>query len=115
MNGEDDFKASEVWFNRWKKRHGIHMLTNSGEKLSANFQAVTKFKEKFENLINEKDLSDEQAYNVDETCLYFRLLAEKIISIYKRSRSTRLQKIKDRVTLPVCSNAARTQTSFDGN
>ena len=44
----------------------IHILTISGEKLSADFEAETNFKEKFENLINKKDLCDEQVYNVDE-------------------------------------------------
>ena len=77
MDGDDDFKASKGWLYRWKKRHRIHMLTIAGKKLSADFEAVTKFKEKFENLIHEKDLCDEQVYNVDETGLYFRLLPDK--------------------------------------
>ena len=76
MDGDDDFKASKGWLNRWKKRHGIHMLTISGEKLLADFEAATKFKEKIENLINEKGLYDEKVYNVDEIGLYFRLFPE---------------------------------------
>ena len=56
------------------------MVIISGEKLSADFEAETKFKEKFENLFNEKDLCDEQVYNVDETGLFFRLLPEKTLA-----------------------------------
>ena len=56
MDRGNDFKASEGWLDRCKNRHGIHTLTISGEKLSPDFEATTKFKEKFENLINEKDL-----------------------------------------------------------
>ena len=56
------------------------MLTISGKKLSADFEAAAKFKEKFENLINEKDLWDKQIYNVDETGLFFRLLPEKTLA-----------------------------------
>ena len=44
MGGDDDFKANEGWLNRWKKRNGIHMLTISGGKLSADFEAGTMFK-----------------------------------------------------------------------
>jgi len=47
------------------------MITISGEKLSHDFETETMFKNKLKILIEEKGLSDDQLYNVDETGLYF--------------------------------------------
>ena len=84
------------------------MLTFSGEKLSADFEAVTKIKEKFENLINENDLCGEQVYNLDEICLYFRLVPEKILTSTKEAAAPGYKKSKNRVILSLSSNAAGT-------
>lgn len=78
MGGEEDFKASEGWLNRWKKRHGIHMLTISGEKLSSKPEDAAKFQNQFEVLVNEKKLSSEQIYNVDETGLIIECFHRKL-------------------------------------
>ena len=83
------------------------MLTISGEKLSADFEAATKFKEKFENFINEKDLHDEQVYNVDETGLYFRLLPEKSLASTKEDSAPGYKKSKGRVTLSICQQCCK--------
>lgn len=108
MGGNEDFVASEGWLNRWKKRHGIHVLSICGEKLSSNSEEAAKFKKKFEELLKEKDLSKEQVYNVDETGLYYRMLPTKTLASRKEAAAPGYKKGKDRVTVSLCSNASGT-------
>ncbi|GBO03698.1 Jerky -like [Araneus ventricosus] len=42
MGGNEDIQASEGWLNRWKKRHGIHVLSICGGKLSSDPEEATK-------------------------------------------------------------------------
>ena len=89
MNGDDDFKASEVWL-----RLGIHMLTISGEKLSADFEAATKFKGKFEYLTNEKDLCDEQAITWMKLVCTLDCFQKKTLASTKEAATPGYKKVK---------------------
>ena len=74
LNGDDStFIASEGWKWRYCRRHGIHILTLHGEKLSADQEAADEFKSSFSQFIKEKKLSIHQIFNCDETRLYFRI------------------------------------------
>ncbi|GFT38174.1 uncharacterized protein TNCV_4052591 [Trichonephila clavipes] len=53
MNGDASFSASIGWLDRWKKRHGVRQLTNTGEKLSSDFDAAKEYVTTFANLIAE--------------------------------------------------------------
>lgn len=108
MGGNEDFQASEGWLNRWKKRHGIHALSICGEKLSSDPEEASKFKTSFEKLVNEKNLSKEQIYNVDETGLYYRMLPSKTLASIKEASAPGYKKSKERVTVSLCSNATGT-------
>jgi hypothetical protein len=74
-----DFKASEGWLDKFKKRHGIRYLSIAGEKLSSDNAAVEPFKQKFAETIEALDLVPEQIYNADESGLFWRLLPDKTL------------------------------------
>lgn len=44
LNGDDAFKATTGWLQRFKSRHGIRELDIQGEKLSADVPAAERFK-----------------------------------------------------------------------
>ncbi|GFX38324.1 jerky protein homolog-like [Trichonephila clavipes] len=105
MNGDASFSASIGWLDRWKKRHGVRQLTNTGEKLSSDFDAAKEYVTTFANLIAEGNYSPQQIYNADETGLNFRALPKKSLASQDEKSAPGYKMSKDRVTLMVCSNA----------
>ncbi|GBM81817.1 Tigger transposable element-derived protein 2 [Araneus ventricosus] len=91
-----------------EKRHGIHVLSISGGKLSSNPEEATNFFKKFEDLVKEKALSIQQIYNVDETDLYYRILPTKTLASRKEVAAPGYKRNKDRVTVSLCGNASGT-------
>lgn len=55
---EKSFNASEGWLSKFKKRHGIRLLTISGEKLSTQPELVAPFKKTLHSKINTMQLSN---------------------------------------------------------
>lgn len=108
LKGDECFTASEGWLSRWKKRHGIHLLTISGEKLSADQAASSRFTEEFAAFVEAEGLGAEQLYNIDETGLNFKMLPEKTLASSSEASAPGLKKIKERLTVAVCSNATGT-------
>jgi hypothetical protein len=49
----EEFAASKVWLNRWKKRRGIPEMVISGERLTADHIAAENLIKTFEILIND--------------------------------------------------------------
>lgn len=54
--GITDFKASQGWLDKWKKRHGIKKGVLCGEKLSADAAGADIYKQKFVKIIAEEGL-----------------------------------------------------------
>lgn len=99
-----DFKASDGWLTKFKKRHGIRKLSVTGEKLSSDTEAVEPFKKKFLSKIEELGLIHEQIYNADESGLFWRLLPEKTF-VHKYETTAPGRKLsKERVTFMPCAN-----------
>lgn len=103
-----EFVASEGWIDRWKKRHGVHFASVSGEKLSADATGAADFKTKFEEMIAMEELTPEQVYNMDETGLNFKMLPDKTFLSSQEKSGAGFKQNKDRITVGVCSNAAGT-------
>lgn len=104
--GNDDFKASEGWLEKFKKRFGIRLLSMTGEKLSCDVAAVDPYKEKFKEIINELELTPDQIYNADESGLFYRLLPKKTF-VHRAEASAPGRKLaKDRITFMPCANAS---------
>uniref|UniRef100_A0A2A4K1H2 HTH CENPB-type domain-containing protein n=1 Tax=Heliothis virescens TaxID=7102 RepID=A0A2A4K1H2_HELVI len=103
---KDDFRASDGWLDKFKKRFGIRLLTISGEKVSSDESAVQPFIQHFKNKVEELGLLPDQIYNADESGLFWRLLPNKISS--KEASAPGCKVGKDRITFMPCSNATGT-------
>lgn len=103
---EQEFKASDGWLTRWKKRYEIRRMNICGEKLNAQpqLEELNKFKRKPHKILTKDGYTGEQIYNCDESGLYYRSLPTKTL-VAKEERSAPGYKIsKDRVTLMACSH-----------
>lgn len=109
IEGESgEFTASDGWIDRWKKRYGVRQVTISGESLSANKEAVPRFKSYLFELMDDLGISGEQLYNCDETGLNYRMLPSKTLASKKETSAPGYKKSKERVTILACSNATGT-------
>uniref|UniRef100_A0A8C0JEN1 Uncharacterized protein n=1 Tax=Chelonoidis abingdonii TaxID=106734 RepID=A0A8C0JEN1_CHEAB len=97
---------SDGWLSCFKVRHSIRKLDVSSEQKSADREAAEKYCEFFRNLIAEHDLSPEQIYNADETCLFWRCLPNSTLAGASESRAAGFKQNKDRLTVLTCANAA---------
>lgn len=66
----NDFKASNGWLEKFKKRHDIVWKQVSGEANDVNQETVVEWKQKISRLIAGYKAKD--VYNADETGLFFR-------------------------------------------
>ena len=76
---EGSFCASSGRFTRFKQRYGIHKIAVQGECLSADTTAASEFKQQFQKIVSEEQLSLEQIYNADETGLYWKCLSSRTL------------------------------------
>ena len=102
---EGEFTASEGWLDRWKTRHGVRYVAISGEKLSADDEAVKEFSLKFKKIVEENELAPDQLYNIDETGINYRMLLTKTLAPSNETMILGSKLAKDRLTVATCSNA----------
>lgn len=101
-----DFKASRGWFERFKKRTGIHNVTRHGEASSANEKEADAFVKEFNAFVKKEGYVPQQIFNVDETGLFWKKLPNRTY-ITKEEKSLPGHKpMKDRLTLVLCGNAS---------
>ncbi|XP_015187494.1 PREDICTED: jerky protein homolog-like [Polistes dominula] len=108
ITNKDDFRASDGWLDKFKKRFGIRLLTISSEKLSNDESAVQLFIQHFKDKVEELGLLPDQIYNADESGLFWRLLPNKTFVFSKEASTPGRKVIKDRITFMPCSNATGT-------
>ena len=73
--GLSDFKASNGWLDRWKKRHNIKKMTISGESSDVSGSTVSSWKERLTEIIEGYGIDD--VWNLDETGVFWQALADK--------------------------------------
>lgn len=97
--------ASDGWFRKFKRRHGLRFLKVCGEILSSDTTTITPFIHEFHAKINEMQLTNEQLNNADETGLFYKLLPDKtyVAACEKTAPGTKLK--KERITALLCANA----------
>lgn len=103
--GMKNFKASNHWFDGWKKRKNVRLLRIQGEKLSADEPASISFKDNFQYNINENELTRAQVFNFDESGLNFKMLPAYTFVSNNEQRASGFKKDKSRVTFAAYSNA----------
>lgn len=62
--------------------------------MSADENALTKFKEEFEKIVAAEEYSRDQIYNCDETGLNFRMMPSKTLAVREETTAPGLKKIK---------------------
>ncbi|XP_028678617.1 jerky protein homolog-like [Erpetoichthys calabaricus] len=104
-NADPEFTVSSGWLKRWKQRHGISQVKINGEIKSADTVAAEEFIPKFQQFIEEQQLTEEMIYNADETGLYYKILPDRTLAM-KKDKTTKegYKQIKDRVTMLFCCN-----------
>jgi len=105
-----DFKASWQWLNRFRACRGLQkmLLHGEGAKVNKNDLELLAVLEELYGIVAQYD--PENVYNMDEICLFFRLLSRYSLLMPNEDISTTKgkKKAKDRVSLIVCGNAFRT-------
>lgn len=80
----ENFNASDGWFQRFKKRYGIH-LALSGENLSAHNELVEPFEESEQLGLNRNEM-----HSADKSGFYWKPLPNKIhVSSFERTATGR--------------------------
>ena len=98
-----DFKASNGWLDRWKKRHNIKQMTVSGESGDVSGATIDSWKERLPHII--EGYSAEDIWNIDETGCFWRALPDK--GFGQRAKECKGgKKCKQRTTVAFIVNAA---------
>ncbi|XP_023306140.2 jerky protein homolog-like [Lucilia cuprina] len=100
------FHASDGWLSRFKKRYGVRLLKESGEKLSSREDLVDPFMRKLQRVIREEGLSHDSIFNVDETGLFWKMLPNKTFVHAGTSTAPGRKLSKERITAFLCANAS---------
>ena len=66
------FKASFVWLDKLKRRHGICEVVLQGESLSADTALIGPFRENLSAFIDKERITYDHVFNADETRLLWR-------------------------------------------
>uniref|UniRef100_UPI0035902AD7 tigger transposable element-derived protein 1-like n=1 Tax=Myxine glutinosa TaxID=7769 RepID=UPI0035902AD7 len=102
----DEFKASRGWFEKFKRRSGIHSVVMHGEAASSNKDGAADFVNKFSAFVNTEGYVAQQVFNCDETGLFWKKMPRRTY-IMKEEKSVPGHKpMKDRLTLLLCANAS---------
>lgn len=103
---DGDFHASDGWMNRFKKRFGLRMLKECGEKLSSREDLVDPFKRTLQSVIKENILTPDAIFNADETGLYWKMLPDRTYVHAGEANAPGRKLSKERVTVLLCANAS---------
>nr|XP_033817470.1 tigger transposable element-derived protein 1-like [Geotrypetes seraphini] len=72
-----DFLASKGWFDKFCHRYGLRNVRVAGEAASANQEEAREFPATFKEIIEEKGYEPEQAFNADETDLFWKKMPQR--------------------------------------
>ncbi|XP_068233545.1 tigger transposable element-derived protein 1-like [Palaemon carinicauda] len=102
-----DFKASRGWFEKFKKRTGIHSVVRHGEAASSDTKAAEAFVKTFDELALQEGYSLQQVFNCDETGLFWKKMPRRTFITAELKRLPEHKPMKDRLTLAFCANAKK--------
>ncbi|KAL6446999.1 hypothetical protein ACFW04_001398 [Cataglyphis niger] len=103
LNGDSNFKGTNGFISKFKKRHSIGSSTVHGERTSASKNASTFCREFIKYIIDNKIPLD-KVYNAKETVLYWKTLPSKTLTSSEHETLDK-ESDKNKVTLMVCTNA----------
>ena len=103
--GITNFTYSNGWLHRFKARHNISQHVLSGEGASVSPQVISDGREKAADVI--KSYAPKDVFNMDETGLFFRMMPDRSLTTKDSVKGTK--KMKDRITVSLCTNADGTE------
>ncbi|KAK0168148.1 hypothetical protein PV327_001976 [Microctonus hyperodae] len=103
---ENEFKASNGWLDKFKRRHNIRSMATVGEKRSSHIDAAENFITWFDNYIRDENLCEDQIFNCDETGLNFKNMPRKTFTSKEESSTCDSKEMKERITIMASSNAS---------
>jgi hypothetical protein len=99
--GITDFKATNGWLERFRKRHEMKFRSICGESSSVNTETVASWEEKLPSIT--EGYCPENILNADETGLFFRALPDKTLCF--KGKSCACGKVaKERLTVLLCAS-----------
>ena len=103
----EDFKASWMWFSRfrdWKELQGVYLHGEGGEVNKEDPALLEKLNKLYDEIIT---YDADRIYNMDETGIVFRMIPNYTYILPNEDVKTARgrKKAKERVSLIVCSNA----------
>ena len=100
--GVANFKASNGWLDRWKKRYNIRHVKINGESGEVSGLTVESWKERLPELLH--DFASRDIWNLDETGCFWKALPDYGFA-RKGSQCRGGKKAKQRVTVALITNA----------
>ena len=101
--GKPEFKGSQGWLEKWKKRFAIKQLKICGESGEVQGETVDSWKERLPEIV--QGYSKDNIWNMDETGLFFCALPDR--GFAQKSRSCKGgKKSKQRVTIALFASAS---------
>ena len=77
----ENFSASRGWFDRFRRRFGLHNVAFSGETASADHEAARQFPPVLQKIIDEKSYSRNHIFYCDETGLNLKKMTKRTYSV----------------------------------
>ncbi|XP_039602214.1 tigger transposable element-derived protein 4-like [Polypterus senegalus] len=99
--GHSEFKASNGWLDKFKKRHGIVFNRLCGKSAQVQEEDCSHWIQKLPEIV--KDYSPDDVFNADETGLFFKCTPDKTMT-FKGEPYHGGKKSKERVTLLLGAN-----------
>ncbi len=101
MMNIENFKASNGFFQKFKKRNNVYLKTLHGESTSVPEEVVKEWEEKLLEII--KDYEESDIFNLDELGLFFLLIPSKTHTV-KGNKCRNGKKSKERITILLGAN-----------
>ena len=105
--GFNALRASNGWFDRWKKKHNIKKMTISGESGDVSGSTVSSWQKRLPEIVRGYGVED--VWNLDESGVFWQALPDKGFGQQVRQCKGG-KKSKQRITVPFIVNAAGSQT-----
>lgn len=100
--GIEDFRVSDGWLSRFKKRHGLVLKTVSGESAAVNRDICSHWQQgRLQEILETYEQRD--VFNIDEMGLFYKALPTKTLA-YKGETCVGGKRSKDRITVLVGAN-----------
>ena len=101
-----DWKCSNGFLERFKKRHNIAFKVAAGEAASVEQAAVDDWISRLPNIIEGYKADD--IFNMDETGMFYKLLPDRTLC-FRNEKCHGGKRAKDRLTAAVCCNMSGTE------